>query len=98
MGLNGHMGPLRGHNPIFFQIFSYSSIVSINRTKGFWGIIFNLKPLNGHYSYTPVFPNAGAKEGKTPQKGFKKNSVPHFSGLKHFKTLKPIYFTIEKIY
>ena len=71
--------------------------ISIIGTKEFWGIIFNLIPLNGHYLYTPVFPNTRANEGKTPQKELK-NSVPHFSGIKHFKTLKPIYFTIEKIY
>ena len=64
IGLNGHMGPLRGHNPIFFKTFFYSKIISLSIQMGSGRIIFYFNPLNGHYLYPPFFRNTKAKEEK----------------------------------
>ena len=64
IGLNGHMGPLRDHNPIIFKTFFYSKIISLSIQMGSGRIIFYFNPLNGHYLYPPFFRNTKAKEEK----------------------------------
>ena len=82
IGLNGHMGPLRGHNPIFFKTLFYSKIISLSIQMGSGRIIFYFNPLNGHYLYPPFFRNTKAKEEKNwplkwPWRGGK-NRPPKF--------------------
>ena len=54
----------KDRNP-FFHIFSYSSFISLSIKLSFGGTIFIFNSLNGHYLYSPFFPNTKAKEGKT---------------------------------
>jgi len=64
MGLNGHIGPLRGHNPIFSK-FSFTLQSSLYQFKWALGGLFSyFNPLNRHYLYPPFFRNTKAKEEK----------------------------------
>ena len=66
--LYGHVGPLWGHDPIFFKFFSCSSFIFLSIQMSL-GDYFSFNLLNGHYLYPPFFPIQRLTRKKGPLRG-----------------------------